>query len=80
MSRDYPPRKAESDFARISDVRREMARIYWLMEGKKIESQDGSRLQQALLFISKVVEQEKSFEVVEKLERLESGASLTVVK
>lgn len=49
-------------------VRREMARVYRDMRGRKIDTQDGTRLVYALTQIAKLHE---AVELVRRLERIE---------
>jgi hypothetical protein len=54
----------------IEAVRREMARVYRDMRGRKIDSQDGTRLVYALTQIAKLHE---AVDLVRRLDRLEDA-------
>lgn len=56
------------DLATIDDVRREMGKVYRDMKGKKIDTQDGTRLVYVLSQIGKLIEMQKIGERVEALE------------
>jgi hypothetical protein len=56
------------DLATIDDVRREMGKVYRDMKGKKIDTQDGTRLVYVLSQIGKLIEIQKITERVEALE------------
>jgi hypothetical protein len=56
------------DLATIDDVRREMGKVYRDMKGKKIDTQDGTRLVYVLSQIGKLIEMQKIVDRVAALE------------
>jgi hypothetical protein len=63
----YPGRRP--DLATLSDVRREMGRVYREMRFKKIDTQDGTRLSFVLMQIGKLIQTTELEARVEAMER-----------
>jgi hypothetical protein len=51
-----PIRRRAIDLATLTDVRREMSRIYRDMHNRRIDTQDGTRMTYALSQIAKLIE------------------------
>lgn len=63
-----PPRRRRPDLATLTDVRREMGKVYREMRMKKIDCQDGTRMTYVLEKIGKLIESSDLQERIEKLE------------
>ena len=64
-----PLRKRAIDLANLSDVRREMGRLYRDMRARRIDTQDGTRLVYVLVQIAKIIEQADMQPRLEAIER-----------
>jgi hypothetical protein len=64
-----PLRRRVIDLANLTDVRREMSRIYRDMRAKRIDTQDGTRLTYVLHQIAKIIEIAEMQPRLEALER-----------
>jgi hypothetical protein len=63
----YPGRRP--DLATLTDVRRELGRIYREMRFKKIDTQDGTRLTFVLIQIAKLIQSTELEARIDALER-----------
>lgn len=64
-----PRQKRRPDLARLPDVRRQMAKIYWEMRHGKCECQNGTRMVYVLEKIAKLIE---TGDLVARIEALEA--------